>query len=136
MLLIGLYQCFGVFTVNLYKYFTMETMVSQPVKLSANAVAELKRLMAEAGHDASQYLRIGVKGGGCSGMSYVLGFDKQEADDELYEIEGIPVVMKNAHGIYLFGMEVDYSDGLNARGFVFKNPNASSSCGCGSSFAV
>ena len=114
----------------------METAVSSPVKLSANAVAELKRLMGETNHDASQYLRIGVKGGGCSGLSYVLGFDKQEADDEMYEIEGIPVVMKNAHGIYLFGMEVDYSDGLNARGFVFKNPNASSSCGCGSSFAV
>ena len=114
----------------------METMTGAPVKLSANAIAELKRLMNEAGFDDTQRLRIGVKGGGCSGLSYVLGFDKPEADDEQYEIEGIPVVMKNAHGIYLFGMEVDYSDGLNARGFVFKNPNASSSCGCGSSFAV
>ena len=114
----------------------METTVSAPVKLSANAVAELKRLMGESGHDTTQHLRIGVKGGGCSGLSYVLGFDKLEGDDELFEIEGIPIVMKNAHGIYLFGMEVDYSDGLNARGFVFKNPNASSSCGCGSSFAV
>ena len=111
-------------------------MTGAPVKLSANAIAELKRLMNEAGFDDTQRLRIGVKGGGCSGLSYVLGFDKPEADDEQYEIEGIPVVMKNAHGIYLFGMEVDYSDGLNARGFVFKNPNASSSCGCGSSFAV
>ncbi len=114
----------------------METMISAPVKLTASAVAELKRLMDEAGFDATQQLRIGVKGGGCSGLSYVLGFDKPEADDEVYEIDGIPVVMKNAHGIYLFGMEVDYSDGLNARGFVFNNPNASSSCGCGSSFAV
>ncbi len=114
----------------------METTVSSPVKLTASAVSELKRLMGEASHDATQHLRIGVKGGGCSGLSYVLGFDNQEADDEFFEIEGIPVVMKNAHGIYLFGMEVDYSDGLNARGFVFKNPNASSSCGCGSSFAV
>jgi iron-sulfur cluster assembly protein len=114
----------------------METMVSTPVKLTPNAVSELKRLMNEQGFDATQRLRIGVKGGGCSGLSYVLGFDKPEADDEVYDIEGIPVVMKNAHGIYLFGMEVDYSDGLNARGFVFNNPNASSSCGCGSSFAV
>lgn len=116
----------------------METVVSTevPVKLSGNAIAEVRRLMSEPGFDAGQYLRIGVKGGGCSGLSYVLGFDVMEADDKEYEIEGIPVVMKDAHGIYLFGMEVDYSDGLNARGFVFKNPNASSSCGCGSSFAV
>jgi iron-sulfur cluster assembly accessory protein len=114
----------------------METTVSAPIKLSANTIAEVKRLMAEDGFDATQALRIGVKGGGCSGLSYVPGFDKAEADDDNYEIEGIPVLMKAAHGIYLFGMEVDYSDGLNSRGFVFKNPNASSSCGCGSSFAV
>ncbi len=114
----------------------METMQSTPVKLSNNAINEVKRLMGEAGFDASQYLRIGVKGGGCSGMTYVLGFDKIEEDDDVFEIEGIPVVMKKPHGIYLFGMEVDYQDGLNARGFVFKNPNASSTCGCGTSFAV
>ena len=114
----------------------METTTSAPVKLSANAVKEVKRLMHEPTFEQGQYLRIGVKGGGCSGLSYMLGFDKQEADDDLFEMEGIPVLMKNAHGIYLFGMEVDYEDGLNARGFVFKNPNASSTCGCGSSFAV
>lgn len=114
----------------------METIVSAPVKLTPSATTEVKRLMTEPGFEAGQYLRVGVKGGGCSGLSYVLGFDKQEADDEVYDIDGIPVLMKNAHGIYLFGMEVDYQDGLNARGFVFNNPNASSSCGCGSSFAV
>lgn len=83
-----------------------------------------------------QYLRIGVKGGGCSGMSYLLGFDAMEEDDELHDIEGIAVLVKKPHGIYLFGMQVDYQNGLNARGFVFNNPNASSTCGCGSSFAV
>lgn len=115
----------------------MNAMVeTAPVKLSAHAVAEVKRLMAEPGFEAGQYLRVGVKGGGCSGMSYVLGFDKLEEGDTVYEIEGLPVVMKDAHGIYLVGMEVDFSDGLNARGFVFNNPNASSTCGCGSSFAV
>jgi iron-sulfur cluster assembly protein len=111
-------------------------VANNPVKLSANAVNEIKRLMNEENFDKTQTLRIGVKGGGCSGMSYVLGFDVQLADDEIYDIEGIPVLMNKAHGIYLFGMEVDYEDGLNARGFVFKNPNASSTCGCGSSFAV
>jgi len=115
----------------------MDTVVaSNPVKLSANAVNEIKRLVSEPGFEQGQNLRIGVKGGGCSGMSYVLGFDQQLADDEVYNIEGITVLMNKAHGIYLFGMEVDYQDGLNARGFVFKNPNASSTCGCGTSFAV
>jgi iron-sulfur cluster assembly accessory protein len=114
----------------------METMVSTPVKLTSSAIAEVRNLMAAPGFDHSQQLRVGVKGGGCSGMTYVLGFDVKEADDEAFEIDGIPVIMKNAHGIYLMGMEVDYSDGLNARGFVFNNPNATSSCGCGSSFGV
>jgi iron-sulfur cluster assembly protein len=114
----------------------METIVQAPLNLTAGAVAEVKRLMAEPGFDTSQYLRIGVKGGGCSGMTYILGFDKKEDDDQLHDIEGVPVIMKQAHGLYLFGMTVDFEDGLNARGFVFKNPNASSTCGCGSSFAV
>lgn len=92
--------------------------------------------MGEPGFDPGQYLRIGVKGGGCSGLSYVLGFDAKEDDDEVYDIEGIPVIMKAAHSIYLFGMQVDFEGGLNTRGFEFKNPNASSTCGCGSSFAV
>lgn len=111
-------------------------MTSCPVKLTEGAIEEVKRLMSEPGFDSNSYLRVGVKGGGCSGLSYVLGFDAKEDDDELYEIEGVPVVMKAAHGIYLFGMQVDFQDGLNARGFVFNNPNASSTCGCGSSFAV
>jgi len=111
-------------------------MTSCPVKLTEGAIEEVKRLMSEPGFDSNSYLRVGVKGGGCSGLSYVLGFDAKEDDDEVYDMEGIPVVMKAAHGIYLFGMQVDFQDGLNARGFVFNNPNASSTCGCGSSFAV
>lgn len=114
----------------------METTVNIPVKLTPSAVAEVKKLMSEPGFDTSMYLRIGVKGGGCSGLSYVLGFDKKEEDDDVFDIEGIPTLLKTAHGIYLYGMQVDFSDGLNARGFVFNNPNASSTCGCGSSFAV
>ncbi len=114
----------------------METTLSAPVKLSESAINEVKRLMGEPGFDATQVLRVGVKGGGCSGMSYVLGFDAREEDDDLFDIDGVAVLMKKQHGIYLFGMEVDFQSGLNARGFVFKNPNASSTCGCGTSFAV
>lgn len=107
-----------------------------PVSLAPGALQELRRLMSEPGFEPGQCLRIGVKGGGCSGLSYMLGFDKQEADDAVYDIEGIPVLMKPAHGLYLRGMVIDFEDGLNARGFTFKNPNASTTCGCGSSFAV
>lgn len=114
----------------------METSISAPVSFTEGAIKELKRLMNEPGFDSSQFLRVGVKGGGCSGMTYVLGFDQKESDDETFEIEGIPVIMKQAHGIYLLGINIHFEDGLNARGFTFNNPNASSTCGCGTSFAV
>jgi iron-sulfur cluster assembly accessory protein len=114
----------------------METLIQAPVTLTKTAVDEIKRLMSEAGFDNSQQLRIGVKGGGCSGMTYVLGFDSKTEKDEHFEIEGIPCIMEKAHGIYLMGMEVDWQGGLNSRGFTFNNPNASKTCGCGTSFAV
>ena len=110
--------------------------MAAPVSFTAGAVAELKRLFNEEGFDKSQSLRVGVKGGGCSGMTYVLGFDAKEDGDDEFEIEGIPCVMTTAHGIYLMGMEIDFQDGLNTRGFTFSNPNASKTCGCGTSFAV
>lgn len=114
----------------------MADVIAAPVQLTEQAIEEIKRLMTAPGFEETQFLRIGVKGGGCSGLSYVLGFDAREADDDIFDIKGIPVIMKKAHGLYLAGMVVDYSNGLGARGFVFNNPNASSSCGCGSSFAV
>lgn len=86
--------------------------------------------------DATNVLRIGVKGGGCSGLSYVLGFDKPTSNDNDYETEGIRLVIDKAHELYLAGMEIDWQNGLNNRGFSFSNPNASSTCGCGTSFAV
>src|SRR6478735_2930546 len=103
----------------------METKTAIPVTLTVSAIEEIKRLMTEAGFDASQSLRIGVKGGGCSGMTYVLGFDAKSEKDESFEIAVIPVIMEKAHGIYLMGMEVDWQGGLNSRGFTFNNPNAS-----------
>ena len=95
-----------------------------------------RSLMAAEGFDTTQSLRVGVKGGGCSGMTYILGFDQQTENDQQFEIEGIPCVMNKAHEIYLLGMLVDWTDGLNNRGFTFQNPNASNTCGCGTSFAV
>jgi iron-sulfur cluster assembly accessory protein len=114
----------------------MQTAIETPVSLTAGAVAELRKLMAEPGFDTNQYLRVGVKGGGCSGLSYVLGFDQKQENDEEFEIDGINCVMSRAHEIYLMGIEIDFQGGLNSRGFTFSNPNASKTCGCGSSFAV
>jgi iron-sulfur cluster assembly accessory protein len=114
----------------------METTISIPVTLTASAKEEIRRLMGEPGFDQSQQLRVGVKGGGCSGMTYVLGFDAPSEKDEHFVIDGIPCIMEKAHGIYLTGMEIDWQGGLNSRGFTFNNPNASKTCGCGTSFAV
>jgi iron-sulfur cluster assembly protein len=114
----------------------METLISAPVQLTSGAIAEVKRLMNEPDFDKNNLLRVGVKGGGCSGMTYVLGFDAPTEKDERFEIEGISCIMERSHGIYLTGMEVDWQGGLNSRGFTFNNPNASKTCGCGTSFAV
>jgi len=118
----------------------METEVKQnsftPVTLTDNAIVAVKKLLSEKELEADFGLRIGVNGGGCSGMSYVLGFDKKQDNDQEFFIDGIKIYMNKSHGLYLLGMEVDYQDGLNARGFTFNNPNATSTCGCGSSFSA
>ena len=114
----------------------METTITSPVTLTAGAIVEIRKLMAADGFDSTQKLRVGVKGGGCSGMTYVLGFDHKEEADQEFEIDGITCIMNKAHEMYLLGMQVDWQDGLNNRGFTFKNPNASTTCGCGTSFAV
>jgi iron-sulfur cluster assembly protein len=107
-----------------------------PISLTEGAVKQLRKIMEEEKLSAEHGLRVGVKGGGCSGFSYVLGFDnKQEGDDE-FEVNGIKVLMNKAHAIYLLGMEIDWQEGLNNRGFAFNNPNASSTCGCGTSFSA
>lgn len=114
----------------------METLLTTPVTLTAGAIREIRLLMAQEGFDHTQKLRVGVKGGGCSGLSYVLGFDHKNDNDQEFEVEGISCIMDKAHEMYLYGMLVDWQDGLNNRGFTFKNPNASTTCGCGTSFAV
>ncbi len=114
----------------------METIIASPINFTQSAIDEVKRLINEDGFDATQKLRVGVKGGGCSGMTYVLGFDAQLEDDEVYEANGLEFIMNKSHGLYLAGMQIDWQDGLNSRGFTFTNPNASKTCGCGTSFAV
>lgn len=107
-----------------------------PVQFTKGAVAEIRRLMHEPSFNPTHQLRVGVKGGGCSGMSYVLGFDEKKDKDATYSFEGMEYIMDPAHEMYLFGMQIDWQGGLNSRGFTFNNPNASTTCGCGSSFAV
>src|SRR4028118_763469 len=114
----------------------MQTMVQSPVQFTAGALEEINRLVKDPSFNPSQVLRVGVKGGGCSGLSYVMGFDERKDGDEEYEFEGVRYVMERAHEMYLFGMEINWENGLNNRGFTFRNPNASTPCGCGSSFAV
>jgi len=114
----------------------METTVTTPIALTEGAIKEVRKLMSAEGFDTTQSLRVGVKGGGCSGMTYILGFDQKTENDQEFEIEGIRCIMNKSHEIYLLGMQVDWLDGLNNRGFTFQNPNASNTCGCGTSFAV
>lgn len=114
----------------------MSTTIAVPVTFTAGALTEIHNLMSAPDFDTTKFLRVGVKGGGCSGLSYVLGFDDKEAQDELFEFEGLTFIMNKSHGMYLMGMQIDWANGLNARGFTFTNPNASKTCGCGTSFAV
>lgn len=107
-----------------------------PVTLTDGAKKEIRKLISQQELSEEYGLRLGVEGGGCAGMNYILGFDQHKEGDQEYYIDGIKVYMHKAHGLYLVGMEVDFQDGLNARGFTFSNPNANSTCGCGTSFSV
>src|ERR1700679_1005085 len=107
-----------------------------PVTFTPGAVKEMLKLKDQQELSDEVGLRVGVEGGGCSGMTYVLGFDQKKEGDQEYFIDGVKVYMHKAHGLYLAGMQIDFQDGLNARGFAFNNPNAASTCGCGTSFSV
>jgi len=114
----------------------MEVLEKLPVTFTMSAINELQRLLREDANAQGKQLRVGVKGGGCSGMTYILEFDEEQSGDKKFDIEGVPCIMNGGHEMYLYGMEVHWEGGLNSRGFTFKNPNASSTCGCGTSFAV
>jgi iron-sulfur cluster assembly protein len=108
------------------------------IMLTDKAVKEIKRL--QEGDDASlgKPLRVQVIGGGCSGMSYKLGFDNEPASelDKIFEKDGVSLIVDNKSFLFLTGTELDFSDGLNGKGFIFANPNAKRTCGCGSSFST
>jgi len=105
------------------------------IALTPNAVSEVKRLLAKE-NKPELGLRVGVRSGGCSGMSYMLGFDAPHEGDNVQEIEGIKLLLDPQSLQYLSGTQLDYVDGLQGKGFTFNNPNATRSCGCGESFSV
>lgn len=107
------------------------------INISEKAKEKLEEFRKEQGYDDSYFVRVGVEGGGCSGLSYRLDFDNQEKEgDQAFEEDGIKVVVDMKSYLYLHGTELQFSDGLNGKGFEFHNPNASRTCGCGESFAV
>ncbi len=112
----------------------MEVLTESPVKLTESALKEIRKIIMDKNIPAEYSLRVGVKGGGCSGLSYILGFDLQKENDTIFKVDDVQIVMEKSNGMYLAGMEIDFVEGLNNRGFTFNNPNATKTCGCGSSF--
>jgi len=111
--------------------------IDDEIRLTSRAIEEVRRIKAENNIPASCGLRVGVKGGGCSGFTYVLAFDDNSREgDKEFEVGGIKVVVDPKSLFFLSGTELDFSDGLNGKGFVFNNPQATKTCGCGNSFGV
>lgn len=107
------------------------------VTITDKAKSKIDELMKDAGLDSSYFLRVSVKGGGCSGLSYNMDFDNEvQKGDQDFEDKGTKIVLDMKSFLYLAGTELDFSDGLNGKGFNFINPNASRTCGCGESFSV
>ena len=108
------------------------------IKVSESAKVKVSVLMQEEGFDPEHdFVRVGVKSGGCSGLSYDLNFDKKQLDeDRLFENNSVKIVLDKKSLLYLAGTTLEYSGGLNGKGFVFNNPNANRTCGCGESFSL
>jgi iron-sulfur cluster assembly protein len=107
------------------------------ITVSASAKEYINNLMAQENNTENSFVRVGVKGGGCSGLEYKLSFDSDtKAGDEIYEDKGIKIVVDMKSLLYLYGTELDYSGGLNGKGLTFNNPNATRTCSCGESFSV
>lgn len=107
-----------------------------PVQLTERGADQVRHIREQQDLDNDLRLRVAVEGGGCSGLSYKLGFDYPDEDDKTLISSGVEITVDPKHMMYLKGIVVDYPDGLDARGFTFDNPNASETCGCGSSFAT
>jgi len=107
------------------------------ITVSENAKTKINSVLAEEGAETESFIRVGVESGGCSGLNYKLSFDTElKSDDQVFEDKGVKIVVDKRSFLYLIGTELDYSGGLNGKGFTFNNPNASRTCGCGESFAV
>ena len=107
------------------------------ITVTERAKQKAIELMSNENRPADSFIRVGVEGGGCSGLTYKLEFDNQlKADDKVFEDKGMKIVCDRKSFLYLVGTELEFSDGLNGKGFVFMNPNASRTCGCGESFSV
>ena len=108
------------------------------IKITETALEHLKDVMKSEGiGDGTHFLRVGGKGGGCSGLSYVMDFDTEITEmDEVIDLPELKVVVDKKSVLYLFGTELQYSSGLNGKGFQWVNPNASRTCGCGESFSL
>ena len=107
------------------------------IKVSETAKSEVTKLLGMEGRGPQHFVRVGVKGGGCSGLMYDLTFDDQMKDgDKVFEDNGVKVVTDLKSFLYLFNTTLEFSGGLNGKGFFFNNPNATRTCGCGESFAV
>ncbi|MGA9237523.1 HesB/IscA family protein [Robiginitalea sp.] len=108
------------------------------IKVSESAKQKVLTLMQEEGFDtANDYVRVGVKSGGCSGLSYELNFDRKIGEtDKVFEDNAVRIIVDKKSFLYLVGTTLEYSGGLNGKGFVFNNPNAERTCGCGESFSL
>lgn len=107
------------------------------ITVSESAKERIIELRKEEDYDDSYFIRVGVKGGGCSGLTYELKFDNENKEgDQSFEDKGVKVVVDMKSFLYLYGTELDFTSGLNGKGFQFNNPNATRTCGCGESFAV
>ncbi|GAA3595473.1 iron-sulfur cluster assembly accessory protein [Flavivirga amylovorans] len=122
----------------MYEHISKSKLKNNMIKVSDTAKKKVIELMTDDGYDPStDYVRVGVKSGGCSGLSYDLKFDKEnQENDKMFEDNDVKIIVDKKSFLYLIGTTLEYSGGLNGTGFVFNNPNANRTCGCGESFSL